>query len=273
MQNRFAVVRVLGLGLALAAVACSAESKEPVSADESLAAFRNPTGSFGKENGAAALSGFDAEKSESGKVNRPGASSGTSRTQGIRVMNGALGAEATCAEGQSCACPGGGSIVYRAEQSSIGAAAHFAFSNCVDDEGAGFDGEAVVAVAKQPILGLAKTATTPVTSDNIFFAAKGTAFDKTTRIALEFALLHEAGYTLLAVQVADGKIVIGSAPDGTLVIKAKQGTFHCGSAAGGYTCKGDETGEEIAIGGEAQASNDEAAPPEEPALPDDESGL
>jgi hypothetical protein len=178
-------------------------------------------------------------------------------------MNTAQNGQAACAEGQSCACPGGGSLVYQAEQSKAGAAAHFTFDSCVGDDGMGFDGEAVAVVSSKPILGLAKP------GSSALFAARGTVFDKTNKIDLEFALLTEGGYALLAVEVGDGKIVIGSTPQGSIVVIAKQGTFHCS----GGTCKGDDTGEEIEVGSAATAnvpsSDDPPAAEEDPLPPED----
>lgn len=275
MSHRISSIALFGLVLGVAA--CSAKNDAPIDTNASLSAFRNPTGSFTKETGAEAFSGYGAEKKESGKISRPGASSGTSRTQGIRLMNTARTAEGSCGEGQKCACPGGGTLVYQAEQSSVGAAAHFQFDSCIDENGSGFDGEAVVIVANQPILGIAKAAksTTQAGEENVFFAAKGTAIEDGTTLDLEFALLVEAGYTLLAVEVADGKIVVGSAPDGSWFVKAKQGSFHCSSSKGKMICTSDESGEEIDLdapsASEENASGSSVGEDEEP-LPEEEDG-
>jgi hypothetical protein len=244
------VVLTAAIGLTSAVGCSSSESSRTVSADDALTTFQNPTGSFSKDNASQAFSGFRSEQSESGKVGTGGVagSGGSTKTQGLtKFMTRTLDAKASCAEGQSCACEVSGSFSYTAEQSKAGAAAHIKFDKCVNKE-AGFTGEAVIVVTSNPILGIERDSSSPTTASdkNLLFAAKGEAFDAKQSVNLEFALLHESGYTLLAIQVADGKIVIGVAPNGNAFVKAKQGTWVCkaGKGSKGYACSSTSGGGE-----------------------------
>jgi hypothetical protein len=212
---------------------CSSESHS-VDADSALSAFKNPTGTFSKDTGSSAFSSYQSEHAQSDSVSRPSVgsgSSGQSNPQSVKVLAKTLDAKSQCTEGEKCACAGGGSAIYDQEPSKIGKAVRFQFDKCIGDDGAGFDGEALLLVTSQPIVDLAKD--TPAASgasadaQNILFAAKGTATDGDKSLELEFALVEESGYTLLAVEVADGKIVVGLAPDGSAWVKAKQGTWTC----------------------------------------------
>jgi hypothetical protein len=252
----------------------SEQSTRTVSADDALTTFQNPTGSFNKDNASQAFSGFRSEQSESGKVSTNGAAGGGStKTQSLKLLSRTLDAKASCAEGQTCACATSGSFVYTAEQSKAGAAAHIQFDKCVSEDGSGFTGEAVLVVTTNPILGVEADGPVAAGDDkNLLLAARGEAFDATQSIKLEFALLHEAGYTLLAIQVPDGKIVIGVAPSGNAFVKAKQGTWVCKAGKGkkGYACASVSGGGEEVDVEDADASpttsstpssEEEAAPP------------
>ncbi len=267
---------VAAVTLSTLAIGCTNESTDSVNTDSAIDAFQNPTGSFDKSTGADAFSAFKAEKSESTKVSQPDGKSGVG-TQSIRLMTRTLDAKTSCAEGQSCACAAGGSFSYQLEESKVGKAARFQFNKCVGESNSGFDGQAIILVTSKPILGIEK-ATAKKTStkkptgglseaddssssasldQNVLFAAKGTAIEGQQKTALEFALLSEAGWTLLAVQVKDGKIVIGVAPNGNAFVKAKQGTWYCSpGTAKGYVCK-SETGEDLEVEDAEQASVDE----------------
>jgi putative hemolysin len=271
-------------------IACSSESSEPVSANSALDSFQNPTGSFTKETGGQALSGYKAEQAESSKVERPGGSAGGTKPQSLRLLTKTLDSKASCNEGQSCACVGGGSFSYRREETKAGQAARFQFDSCVGNDNAGFDGQAILLVTSRPLLGISddgnsRSAPPPKktgSSDegglteaedgspaseaerdqNLLFAARGTAIEGNKRTALDFALAYEKGYTLLAVEVKDGKVVVGLAPSGTIFVKAKQGSWVCTpSSSRGYQCKSSSGGDDVQLDGEA-SSDDGASPPE-----------
>jgi len=277
----------------LSTTGCSSseDSGRTVSADSALDTFQNPTGSFDKSNASQAFSGFRSEKSESGKVSQPGAggggSSGTSSKQSLKLLTRTLDAKSQCTEGQTCACEGSGSFVLTAEQSKAGQAAHITFDKCLDKDGSGFDGEALLVVSSQPILGIsseAASSSAPATGNgtnaaadkNILFAAKGTAYEASQSLELEFALLQESGYMLLAIQVPDGKIVIGvNSRNGDAFVKAKQGTWVCkaGKAGKGYACSSTSGGEEVDIeDADASPAVSDVASGEKNSIPGDEGG-
>lgn len=269
----FSGLVLLTATVGMGAVGCSSsEPTRTVSADDALTTFQNPTGSFSKDNASQAFSGFRSEQSESGKVSTGGAGgSSSTKSQSLKLLAHTLDAKASCAEGQTCACETSGSFVYTAEQSKAGAAAYMKFDKCVGKDGTGFTGEAILVVTSSPILGIEADSSSPVAASdkNLLLAAKGEAFDAKQSIDLEFALLHEAGYTLLAIQVPDGKIVIGVAANGNAFVKAKQGTWVCKAGKGnkGYACASQSGGEEVdvedadASPATSSSSEEEAAPP------------
>ncbi len=281
MKKISVLVVLAATTIGLSTTGCSSE-QGTVSTDQALDAFQNPTGSFTKDNGNSAFSGYRSEKSESGKVATPGASSSSgTKTQSLRLLSHTLDAKSQCVEGASCACEKSGSFVYSIEQTKLGSGYHFEFDKCVNADGSGFDGKALLVATSQSILGIqdsgsqsaepSQSSASDSTSDtgssmgleeadsssstpaadgskNILFAAKGTASQGSQSLAVEFALVQEAGYTLLAIDVADGKIVIGVAANGNAFVKAKQGTWICkpGSAKG-YTCKSTSGAEDVAV--------------------------
>lgn len=281
---------------------CSNETSDSVDATSALDSFQNPTGSFTKETGGQALSSYKSEQAESSKVNRPGGGSGGTKTQSLRLLSKTLDSKASCNEGQACACVGGGSFTYTLEQTKAGQAARFQFDKCVGDDNGGFDGQAILLVTQKPLIGIdgparnkpappaksgsseegglteaddGSTSGGPSGEDNLLFAAKGTAIEGNRRTPLEFALAYEQGYTLLAVEVKDGKVIVGLSPNGTVFVKAKQGTWVCTpSLSRGYQCKSAEGGDDVEIDAEPAeapaegASSDDAyVPPGEQSEP------
>lgn len=319
MKNAAATLALIFFSAGFA-VGCTPENKQ-VDLDDALNAFKNPTGSFSKETGSGAFSGYRSEEAESSKVSTPGASgsSGTSRTQSLTFLTKTLDQKAQCAEGEACPCESSGSFVYKMETRSEGKALQMQFDKCVSADGSGFDGQAALLVSNQPLLGLEsgglekkapaseeneeasdeaastpKTPKTPKTGSktlavnpslgqNLLLTAKGTAFEGDKSVSLEFSLVYEAGYTVLAIEVPDGKVVIGMAADGTAFVKAKQGSWTCKPQNGkGYVCTSTSGGEDVAVseeGSEAEAaeansSGEEAANSEEgQADPEDDSDV
>jgi hypothetical protein len=279
---------VASITLGALAMGCSNESTDSVNTDSAINAFQNPTGSFDKSSGADAFSSFKSEQSESGKVQQPDGKSGPG-TQSLRTLTRTLAnTTSSCSEGQSCACQGGGSFVYSLESSKAGQSARINFNKCIGDNNTGFDGQMIVLVTSQPILGIGAAQTAPASGTkkpssgstdglkdadssssstssaadkNILIAAKGNAIEGQKRVAVEFALLKEGGWLLLAVEVKDGKVVLGVAPNRDVFVKAKQGSWICSPrSTKGYQCKAQGSGEDLDL----EDAETAEAPSEEP---------
>lgn len=260
------------LALATSAVACSSSSgsRDEVDTSTALSSLRTPTGSFSEATAGKALGGYRAHRADSARVSAPGASIGSAsagtKTASIRLLDKA---SASCGGGQSCACPNGGSLSYATESNADGAAIKVSFNACGFEDGWGFDGKAVLLASKKSLLGTpaapdgtSASADTTGTTDttgtgaagtsfgseyvSILVAAKGVASNGGNRLELEFALVAEAHYAFLAVQVADGKVVIGVSDDGRAIVKSKEGTWSCTTSASSWTCTSD-TGKSMTV--------------------------
>ena len=256
------------VALATSALACtsSSGSTNEVDTATALSSLRAPTGSFSEQTAGKAFGGYRAGRANSSRVSAPGASVGSAtagtKTASIRLLDKA---SASCGGGQSCACPNGGSLSYAAESNADGAAIKVSFDACGFEDGWGFDGKAVLLASKKSLLGTpaapAATPSAPSATDgtsatpdtgtgaagtafgseyvSILVAAKGVASNGGNRLELEFALVAEAHYAFLAVQVADGKVVIGVSDDGRAIVKSKEGTWTCTTSATSWTCTSD----------------------------------
>jgi hypothetical protein len=257
----------------LGALGGCTEKDSTVDLDRALESLRNPTGSFTRDTGSGAFSGYKSEQAESSRVDRPGAGSGSASTQSMRFLTRTLDAKAQCTEGQACACATSGSFTYKQAPSNEGTALHFTFDACKSAEGNTFDGEAMVLSTTKPLLDVeaktpTKTKLEPAAGEpNLLMTAKGTASDGNQSIALEFALIYEAGYTLLAVEVADGKIVVGVAADGSGFVKAKHGTWSCTPKTKGYDCVSTDGGETVDVEADTSAAATPGASGKTPATP------
>ncbi len=103
------------------------------------------------------------------------------------------------------------------------------------------------------------SSTTPTSgAENYLFVAKGTAIEARQSTPIEFAIVSEAGYLVASVSVPDGNVVVGMAPDQTIFVQAKQGSWVCTPSASRYTCKGDGQVEDLDLdeGPSTVASND-----------------
>lgn len=278
------------------AVACSSSSGSgnDIDTGTALSSLRTPTGSFSEASAGKAFGSYRSDRANSSKISTPGASVGSAsagtKTASIRLLDKASG---SCGGGQACACPNGGSLTYAAESTADTAAIKVSFDACGFEDGWGFDGKAVLLASKKSLLGTtgatasasasvsagasASAGAAGAAADNgtgsagasfggeyvsILLAAKGTASNGANKLQLELALVTEAHYAFLAVQVADGKVVVGISDDGHAIVKSKEGTWTCDTTGSGWTCT-SETGKSMTVTEEAsdgaQASNDTSA--------------
>lgn len=280
------------VALASSAVACSSSSGSgnDIDTGTALSSLRSPTGSFSELTAGKAFGNYRSDRASSSKISTPGASVGSSsagtKTASIRLLDKASG---SCGGAQACACPNGGSLTYAAESTADTAAIKVSFDACGFEDGWGFDGKAVLLASKKSLLGAtgAKASATASASagaaaaagasaDNgtgaagasfgseyvsILLAAKGTASNGANKLQLELALVTEAHYAFLAVQVADGKVVVGLSDDGHAIVKSKEGTWTCDTTGSGWTCTSD-AGKSMTVTEDAPsaaASNDTSA--------------
>ena len=271
-----ALVAFVVLGsLATSSIGCSASSssssKSDVDTGSALSQLQNPTGSFSQENAGTAFGNYRSKRADSAQVTAPGASSGTSNTASIRLLDKATASGSSCQQGEACACPNGGSLTYSGSNTADGQLVKVSFDSCGFEDGFGFDGKAALLLSNKSLLGLADSsssaAATPPrapagSADNtggvqdapsaapdtgsatssavaVLLAAKGTASYGAKKLALEFALVTESHYAFLAVKVSDGAIVIGVSDSGEAIVKSREGTWKCHSGTGGWSCTSD----------------------------------
>jgi hypothetical protein len=281
------------VALASSAVACSSSSgnTDEVDTGSALSSLRTPTGSFSEQTAGKAFGNYRSGRANSARISTPGASVGSAsagtKMASIRLLDKA---SVSCGGGQACACPNGGSLTYAAESNPDGAAIKVSFDACGFEDGWGFDGKAVLLASKKSLLGTpvapaaAKGATDPAVASpdtgtgtgavgssfgseyvSILLAAKGTISNGANRLELELALVAEAHYAFLAVDVADGKVVVGISDDGRALIKSKEGTWTCNTTGSGWTCTSD-SGKSMTVTEEV-ASDSAADAPAAPAAP------
>ena len=293
------------VALATSSIACSSPSsgnQDDVDTGSALSALKSPTGSFSEQTAGKAFGGYRGARQDSSKISTPGASSGAggvkTGSSTIKLLDAAT-SSAACGQGQSCACPSGGSMSYRAESSADGDLVKVSFTACGFEDGYAFDGKAILLASKKSLLGLSsekaappipKKPSSPASPDDGFggdtgsgsdtglqeaeepqtggsgqyvallLAAKGTVSNGSQKLALEFALLTEAHYAFLAVSVPDGKIVIGVSDDGRAIVKSKEGTWNCNTSSGGWSCTSD-TGKKMDVKEEAASASSEPSAP------------
>jgi hypothetical protein len=267
------------VALASSAVACSssAGNTDEVDTASALSSLRTPTGSFSEQTAGKAFGSYRSGRANSSKISTPGASLGSdsagTKKASIRLLDNA---SVSCGGGQACACPNGGSLSYAAEQNADGTAIKVSFESCGFDDGWGFDGKAVLLASKKSLLGTPVAPAAAPASDptgtgavggatfgseyvSILLAAKGTISNDANKLTLEFALLAEAHYAFLAVQVADGKVVLGLSDDGHAIVKSKEGTWTCNTTGSGWTCTSD-SGKSMTVTEEASSDTSADAP-------------
>ncbi len=284
--------------LASSAVACSSSNgnANDIDTGTALSSLRTPTGSFSEVTAGKAFGNYRSDRANSSKISTPGASVGSdsagTRTASIRLLDSA---QASCGGGQACACPNGGSLTYGAEKSADTEAIKVSFDTCGFEDGWAFDGKAVLLASKKSLLGgVVPAADVPSSGSgtgsatgstgaafgseyvSILLAAKGTVSKGVNRLELDLALVAEAHYAFLAVQVADGKVVVGVSDDGHAIVKSKEGTWTCNTVSNatgnGWTCTSDsgktitateEAGDSASASG-ATASADVPSAPMQP---------
>jgi hypothetical protein len=265
-MKTLATALALTFTLGASTLACSSESSGGrVDTGTALSSLRSPTGTFDKSNATSAFAGFRDQRERSSNVagaQPAGRAQTGSSQQGLRILNTAASLEANCSEGQTCACPGSGSASWSHESTAEGEVVRMSFAQCVFEDGDAFDGEAVVLASKEPLLGLERETGGAFgdTGDlggyaSLLIAANGDMTHQGKTMALQFALLMEAGYTLLSVEVPDGSVVIGIAPSGKVIVMAKNETWTCAATAGAYACT-SSSGEQLDVEAALSAGDD-----------------
>jgi hypothetical protein len=246
------------VALATSSIACSSSSDktEDVDTGSALSALRAPTGSFSEKTAGKAFGGYRSDRANSSKVAPPGvAGAGGTRTQSIRLLDKA---SAACGQGQSCACPNGGSLSYTGASSADGQVVKVTFDECKFEDGWGFDGKAVALASKKSLLAIASDEPATDLGNGVvalLLAMKGTATNGARKLPLELALVTEGHYAFLAIAVPDGKIVIGVSDDGRAIVKSKEGTWTCNNASSGWSCTSD-SGKSMTVTEEAPSESE-----------------
>jgi hypothetical protein len=264
MKTTLSILALCTLG-ASSLLGCSTESKSVDPAD-ALGRFQHPSGSFSGDSGSAAFSGYQSDRAASSKVAVPdgatSASGGSATTQSLHVLTMTTSNQSQCGEGRKCSCDGSGSFTYSEESSDLGTQLRFQFDHCLSADGSGFDGQAAIVLSDKPILGIraanasntAGAAASSSGTTNFLLVADGTGFDGGTSAPLAFALASEAGYTFLSVDLPDGNVVVGAAADGTVYVKAKEGSWTCNpDDAAGYACVSDDGAPAVKVAKDAPA--------------------
>jgi hypothetical protein len=288
-----ALVAIIALGSFSIACGPSESKGEDIDTGSALSTLRSPTGSFSKDTASSAFAGYRTQRADSSKVSTPipnGGSSSTSSIRSIRHLDRAA-SSGSCAQGQPCACPSGGSMAYTASSSAEGQLVKVKFDACGFEDGIGFDGNAILLASTKSLLGVAQAApaktgtSAPPSSDDgtgeggglkeaqpapggatssqyvaLLLAAKGTVSQGAQKLPLAFALLTEGHYAFLAVSVPDGNIVIGVSDDGNAIVRSKEGTWNCKNASRGWACT-SEKGESVDVADDgATAGGDSSSP-------------
>jgi len=299
MKTTIALVALVAL--ASSAVACSSSNgnSNDIDTGTALSSLRTPTGSFSEATAGKAFGSYRSNRANSSKISTPGATVGSdsagTRTASIRLLDNAA---ASCGGGQACACPNGGSLTYGAEKTADTEAIKVSFDGCGFEDGWAFDGKAVLLASKKSLLGgLVPASSVPASgaasgSDTgagsaigsagaafgseyvaILLAAKGTVSKGVNRLELDLALVAEAHYAFLAVEVGDGKVVVGVSDDGHAIVKSKEGTWTCNTVSNttgnGWTCTSD-SGKTITAteeAGDSASASDDTASADVPSAP------
>ncbi len=250
-MNRIAFT---ALAFSLGLFACTNQDDKPSkSASAALGSVQNPTGSFDADNANDAFSSYSSDKKSSSPLQSAGGGSGgsgSSSTQALHILSGVQ--QSQCSEGSKCACPSGGSFTYQKQDSDYGPALSASFDSCVFDDGNGFTGDMLLLVSDKPLLKSDKADKADVGSDaasgqSMLLAADGTFTNGTDTIKADVVFLHERGVDYLAVEVKDGKVVIGvRESDGAAVVYAKDTTWLCQPGAdGNYDCQEQSSGKKV----------------------------
>ena len=277
----------LSIGCSASPTSGTGASGKAVNTSSALSALKSPTGSFSKATASSAFAGYRSQRESSKHVSAPvpngGGSAGGASIRTVRLLDKATSSGA-CTASQDCACPTGGTMSYRSEQSPDGQLVNVHFTACGFEDGLTFDGDAVLLASTKSILGAAastpsKAKGAPAPSEDgsglkeapsdtsgssivaLLLAASGTASQGGQSEVLEFALLTEGSYAFLAVKVADGTVVIGVGEDGNAVVHSKDGTYNCKTSGTGYVCT-SESGEAVDVSDDGStASNDDGTSP------------
>ncbi|HEY8078159.1 MAG TPA: hypothetical protein VIF62_28725 [Labilithrix sp.] len=251
-MNRNAFIALAAVSLEL--FACTNQDDKPSqSPGAALDAVQNPTGSFGADNAGDAFSKYGSDKkSSSGLASTGGGSSagGSTTTQSYRLHILAGNVQSTaCEEGAKCACPSGGSFTYQKQNSDYGPALSASFDSCVFDDGNGFSGDMLLLQSDKPLLksDKADVGTDAASDASLLLAADGTFTNGSDSIKADVVFLHERSVDYLAVEVKDGKIVIGvRETDGLAVVYAKDTTWVCKpDASANYDCQEQSSGQKV----------------------------
>ena len=254
-------VAVFAIASSLALFACTSTDDKPAkSPSAAVDSIQNPTGTFDANNAGSAFSKYDSGKSASsglagtgGGGSAAGGTSGSSSTQSLHVLAGKVQtSSSSCSEGSSCACDGGGTFSYQRQTTDYGPALTASFDQCVFDDGDGFSGDLLVLVSDKPLLqgDKASIGTDAAADKSLLLAADGMFSSPSKSVRAEVVFLAERGVDYLAVDVDDGRIVIGvRASDGLAVVYAKDTTWTCtavaGAAGAAYTCVDQTSGKKV----------------------------
>jgi hypothetical protein len=227
--------------------ACTNDDNKPSqSANAALDAIQTPTGTFDANNASGAFGKYGSDKTASSGLSSTGGGSGSSSTQArtqLRFL--AEGAGGSCTEGASCACEGGGSFVYKRETTDYGPAIQAQFDGCTFADGSGFSGDMVLLASDKPLLKDDSFGDVDG-KKSVLLAADGTFSSAKESVKANVVLLEERGVDYLAIEVSDGKIIIGvRESDGVAVVYAKDTLWVCTPSAGKYSCEDQNDGKKL----------------------------
>ncbi len=278
MNRRLVVSAILVVG---SLVACTNPDDKPAkSAGAALDSIQNPTGTFDSSNAGSAFSRYGSDKNaSSGLAGTGGGSGGSSSTQSLHILADQVQGS-SCAEGASCACDAGGSFTYSRQSTDYGPAIQASFDKCVFNDGNGFSGDMLLLASDKPLLksDAAGVASDTATGKSLLLAAEGTFTKGSDSVKADVVFLQERGVDYLAVEVSDGKIVIGvRESDGLAVVYAKGTTWVCKpDASSDYTCQEQSSGQKVQApksgdNGSASSSSpppaSSSSPPTDPTTP------
>lgn len=240
-------------------VGCSSPDKGvATSSSAALAEIQNPTGTFDKSNGSQAFAGYNQNKQSSSSVAGAsgGATAGGTTAQSIKFLANQTG---NCAQGSSCACPGGGSFQYAAKRTNDSVELSLDMSACVFESGDSFDGNALFVQSQKALVDDSKLPQKSAPYDDglsnlLAMEGDATVLGKTSHVKLVY--LEQHGWVYLSVEVPSGSLVVGVASDGTAVVKAKDKTWTCDYSSHGYSCKSDAGDDAVDV--EASSSSSSA---------------
>ena len=220
------------------------------SAGVAIDTIQTPTGTFEADNASGAFGGYDTNRNaSSGFTNTGGGTGGSSSAQSLHVLSNTVQGSA-CREGATCACDGGGSYTYERQSTDYGPALQATFDDCILSSGTGFSGDMVLLASDKPLL-KSDQLLEDSTADgkSAVLAAQGTFTVQSKTIDASVVLLSERGVDYLAVDVPDGRLVIGRrSSDGLAVVYAKDTTWVCKPDANvSYACEEQNSGKTMEV--------------------------